>query len=403
MTAPVSRLIDTTLREGLQTPGVYLSLERKIEILAGLATAGVGEIEIGIASGGGPGLRPEVAELAATGLQITRALPGGVRLAVWCRARAADLEAAAALDVDVVSVCLPVSGVHLRSRLRRPAGWAVDQVGALAGLARRVGIRRLSLGLEDVTRADPALVARVLRAASTAGVDRVRLADTLGLATPLAVAALVTRCRRLFEGEVAVHAHNDLGMATANAVTALACGATGVDVSLLGLGERAGIARLEEVAACLLTAAGGGAGADPDAGDLARITRLSRALAEWTGRPPGPDRPLLGEDIFVCESGLHVDGLLKDPRSYQPYPPEMVGRRQEVRIGQHAGRGAVAAVLRRHGALPVTDDRIAGTTAAVRSRARLLGRPLTDDEVLSLAGSAPLAGGVPAPATGGLS
>jgi len=327
-------LVDSTLREGLQAPGVRLSLDRKLRLVDALAEAGIEEVELGPAVPAGNAGHSELSRL----VQGIRARHPALRVGMWCRALPDDVAAACDLGPDVVSFAMPVSDLHLRHRLGRSPQWAMEQVGVLADQARARGAETLSVGLEDATRAERHILDGVVRAARQAGVDRIRVSDTVGVATPGVLADLVLRCARRFPRAVGVHAHNDFGMATANAVAALDAGAAWADVSLLGLGERAGIARTQEVAAFRAVRAG-------RAGyDCRRLREACRLLASWLGRPIAPDAPVLGEDLFVCESGLHV-GLVKDPRTYQPYPPELVGARQQLQLGPGSGRNAVAAVL----------------------------------------------------------
>ncbi|MFN8075674.1 MAG: hypothetical protein U0Q15_09665 [Kineosporiaceae bacterium] len=335
--APAPRLIDTTLREGAQAPVPYLDPARVRALVAALGRVGVEELELGHvvadpALRGGPS-----ADLPQLVADAARLAPGA-RRAVWCRALPEDVLAAAAMAPDVVSFAVPVSDAHLKVRLRRDRPWALDAVARLTRLARAHGVPYVSVGLEDATRADPRFVAQVARAAGRAGADRVRIADTVGVAGPLRLAALVRTVRRRFDGEVAVHVHDDLGMATASSVAALEAGACWADSSVLGLGERAGIARTEEVAAWLVLAAGAGY-------DLRRLRHACHDLAGWVQRPVPEAAPVIGERVFACESGIHLDGLAKDPSLYEPFPPELVGARREWRLGRTAGRGAVRALL----------------------------------------------------------
>jgi homocitrate synthase NifV len=328
------RLVDSTLREGSQAPVAYLTTDQKRDVLAGLLRIGVEEIELGhIVTESA--YRPEpLADL----LELAAELGPGVRRAVWCRARPDDIEAAAALGPDVVSFALPVSDLHLTRRLRKSRGWALEQVGRLVAVARAAGVGYVSMGLEDATRADPDFIDQVVEAADAAGADRVRIADTVGIAEPGEITRLVGRVRAGFRGEIGVHIHDDFGMATAGAVAALQAGADWADVSLGGLGERAGIARTEEVVAWLVTRRG--AHYDPLA---ARQSALR--LMGWVGRVVQSNAPVIGPEVFACESGLHLAALAVDPATYEPFPPELVGAERLWRLGQGAGRAAVAALL----------------------------------------------------------
>lgn len=370
-------LVDSTLREGLQAPGVRLDGDQSAEVVDHLCRIGIEEVEIGPALGEGHCGRQAQRRL----VRRIRAEHPSVRLAVWCRALAVDVSTACALRPDLVTFALPVSDLHLRTRLRRSPAWAVQHLSVLADHARRQGARQVCVGLEDATRADPDVLERVLAAARRARVDRVRLADTIGVATPADIAALVARSAAVFDQQIAVHAHNDFGQATANALAALDAGAHWADVSLLGLGERAGIARTEEVAAFLALRRG-----RPYATQA--LAPACRRLAQWLQRPIAPDHPVAGDLIFTCESGVHLHGLDADPRTYQPYPPDRIGAQQQVRLGLAVGRAAVASQLRgrlhaAEGALASLDlDRL---TDEVRQEAVRRGRSLTTGEVVDLA------------------
>ncbi|MCV2393847.1 hypothetical protein OEB99_05960 [Actinotalea sp. M2MS4P-6] len=349
-------LVDSTLREGSQAPVRYLSRVERLDLVADLGAIGVEELELGHA----------VAEVAYDPAPLAELLAAAVdlapraRRAVWCRARPDDIEAAAALRPDVLSFALPVSDLHLTTRLRVDRAWALEQLACLVPLAHSA-VGYVSVGLEDATRADPAFVDDVVVAAARAGADRVRLADTVGVAEPGEIARLVARVRALFPGEVGVHVHDDFGMATAGAVAALRAGAHWADVSLTGLGERAGISRTEEVAAWLAVRCGGSY-------DLPAARTAAARLSARVGRPVPGHAPVIGDDIFACESGLHLAGLVADPATYEPYPPDLVGARRSWRLGQGSGRAAVAALA------PEIGGDLVAATALVRRAAEARGR-----------------------------
>lgn len=356
-------LVDSTLREGSQAPVAYLTSARKRAVVAHVLRIGVEEVELGHAVTE-PAYRPEpLVDL----LELAARLRPDVRRAVWCRARGDDIEAAAALGPDVVSFAVPVSDLHLSARLRKSRAWALDEVGRLVDLARSAGVGYVSVGLEDATRADLGHLDRVVAAADAAGADRVRIADTVGVAEPGEVVRLVERVRAGFRGEVGVHVHDDFGMATAGAVAALVAGADWADVSLTGLGERAGIARTEEVAAWLVARRG----ADYD---LLAAREAARCLTMRVGRVVPAHAPVIGSEIFACESGLHLAGLAADPATYEPYPPELVGAERLWRLGRGSGRAAVAALA------PDTAD-LTEAAASVRRAAGQHRRALRPVEV----------------------
>ncbi|SES02381.1 homocitrate synthase NifV [Propionibacterium cyclohexanicum] len=362
-----ARLIDSTLREGSQAVVPYLSCDQKAAVIAGLGRIGVEEIELGhavteLAYGSEP-----LAELMAI---AARTAPGA-RRAIWCRARAQDIRTAAALGPEVVSFALPISDRHLATRLHKDRSWALDQIGRLVGVAREAGVGYVSIGLEDATRADPGFLAEVSACAQVAGADRLRIPDTVGICSPAQLAQLVRSVKAHFGAQLGVHVHNDFGMATAGAVAALEAGADWADVSVLGLGERAGISRLEEVAAWLSLRAGCHY-------DLLAARQTAEMLSGWVSRPIGAQDPVIGSGIFTAESGLHVAGLAADPANYEPYPPELVGAKRSLRIGRNSGRAAVAAIV------PEAGDELLTMTARVRAEAARRDRALSPEELQAL-------------------
>ena len=363
-------LIDTTLREGAQTPGVLFSLAQKIRIARAVAAVGIEELEIGAAT-------PLDEDLPSL-LHALRDLDSCPRLALWCRCRTGDIIHAARLRPDVLSLSLPASERHIRARLGKDRAWVLGRLRESAHLARELGIPHLSLGVEDASRAEQGFLAELIAVALASGVGRIRLADTVGVLTPGAVADLVARQRRLHpDAELAFHGHNDFGMATANAVSALEAGAHWADVTVLGLGERAGCARLEEVAA-LLTLVQGQREYRVD-----RLAPLCALVAEASARAVPVNHPLVGQAIFSCETGLHVHGLLADPASYEPFPPERINSSRTLLLGAKTGSRAVAGYLARLGK-PVPAAALPGIVRHIRHLATKLGRPLLEAEVRNL-------------------
>ena len=332
-------LLDATLREGAQSPAARLTRRRQLAILRGLDEVGVEEAEIGCAA--------RDRDLAGL-VRAARRVAPRLRLSVWCRGLPADLALGAACGADVVHASLPVSRLHLERRLGKDSAWLMEQIPRAAeaarggNAARRAGAREVSLGLEDATRAEPAVLAAVCGRAREAGFDRIRLADTVSAASPGKLAVLVKLARISFAGPVGVHCHDDFGLASGNAIAALEAGADWADGCLLGGGERAGTARTEALCAFLATHAGGNS-------RLAQVPRLCRWAARALGRPIPAHAPVVGEAIWRVASGLHVDGLGKDPRTYEPFAPDLVGAERELLLGPQSGRGAVRQILRARG------------------------------------------------------
>lgn len=370
-------LIDSTLREGAQAYGVYFGKGNRRRLAELLARTGVDEIECGWLGQDTPGEGLEDF-LAWAREHLPGAQQGGPALSLWCPCREADVRAAAALArrglVQRLNIGAPSSAAHRQKRLGLSLLELRQRVRTVVATARDEGIEYVSVGLEDVSRAEPEEALGLARTAVSAGASRVRLSDTVGVLTPLTTAILVERFVRTLPVPVAFHGHNDLGMATANAVTALESGAAFVDVSALGLGERAGIAALEEVAGWASLRAGAGY-------ELSALRELCRLASLAARVPVARNRPLLGADVFAAESGLHVHGLMRDPALFEPFAPESVGGTRRVGLGAKSGGASLSAALTR---LRRQDGQDSGLLGRVRGLAESLGRPLTDTELLGV-------------------
>ena len=351
-------IIDTTLREGAQAPGVTFTPAVKLAIVAWLKKAGVDEIELGTAS---PlhGWLPELTEKARA------IVDGRCRLALWCRCKDEDIAFAATCRPDLLSLSLPASDRHLAERLRKDRSWARQTLARSVRLALSLGMPHISVGLEDASRAEPGFVIELAKIAKASGAERVRLADTVGICSPGSIAELVLAVKNAVSLAIGVHCHNDFGMATANSIAALEAGATSLDAAVLGLGERAGCCRLEE-AAGYLALVQGNRRYKPE-----HLPALCQMVAEAAGRSIAASHPLVGAEIFTCESGLHQHGLSVCPETYEPYAPERVGGTRSLRFGSKTGFRAVALQLAKHG-LHLEEHEIRQLTRQVRASSSAL-------------------------------
>ncbi len=366
---PNYHIIDTTLREGEQTPGLLFSLNEKKQILDGLVKIGIPETELGISSR----LHPCPASL----IDYCRSNHPHLKLSLWSRCREEDILHAAALSPDILSLSVPVSDIHLSDRLHKDRNWAQQTMITSIELARHKGLA-VSIGFEDATRSNPDFLVHMARMAAQHGAVRIRIADTVGIASPAQFTALITTLKNARIGcLMAVHTHNDFGMATANAITALDAGAEAVDAVVLGLGERTGCARLEEIVGYLSLAKG------VQALKAEYLKPLSRYVAAITGRTVAGNRPIIGEDIFTCETGLHLQGLQNKPETYEPFKPEKVQAERKLLFGAKSGRQAIQqrmSQLDTACSYHLSDQ----TIQAIRETAAGLRRPLSDAELIQL-------------------
>jgi isopropylmalate/homocitrate/citramalate synthase len=317
---------DTTLRDGEQTVGVVLDPQQKLDVALALAAAGVERIEAGF---------PRVSDDDREAVRLIVA--SGLRAEVWGFARAvrADVEALVELGVRASVVESPVSDLKLEA-LGVSRDEMLGRIREAVEFAAGEGVTVAYFGV-DGTRADPEFLRRAYETAVDAGAEEAVLVDTLGVATPEAVAELVGRARAWLGDDIPIHfhGHNDFGLATANAVAAARAGARWIHGTVNGMGERAGNANLAEVALALRALYG-----IETAVDLEAMRELSLETARLAGYALEPYKPLVGENLFTRESGA-VASQFHDPPAIEPYSSELVGAKRRIVLGKKSGLDSI--------------------------------------------------------------
>jgi isopropylmalate/homocitrate/citramalate synthase len=324
------------LRDGEQAPGVFFTLEEKLAIAAMLDATGVDLIDAGMPSVS----KEERAALAALVARNLRA-----RVAATVRALRSDVDLAVECGVKEVFLFMPVSPQHLQHKFGIDLDTARTRIDDAVGYAVERGLR-VHFVAEDSVRADPEQVAQVFDRVSELGAVSAIICDTVGVMTPQTIERYVRTLRAHMTRTLTlgIHCHNDYGLATANTLAAVSAGCTLVTSTVNGLGERAGNAVFEEVVCALDDLY------DAEVAiDKSMLNPLSQAVAQASGMFIMPTKPVVGHNVFRHESGVHVDGMLKDPSTYESICPEPLGRSHEYVLGKHSGSGLIDVLLAEKG------------------------------------------------------
>jgi len=318
-------ICDVTLRDGEQTPGVSFTCDEKKSIAHVLDNVGVEVIEAGF-----PIVSAEekkcVAEIAGMGLDA--------RVCCLARARKEDADCAIDCDVDLVSIFIATSDLHIRHKYKKPRDVVVRAALEIVEYVHDHGIA-VRFAAEDASRTDRGFLKDVFRQGEDHGAQLLSFADTVGCLTPLEMYEVMGDLVATVRAPVCVHCHNDMGFAAANTITAAEAGAFQLHTTVNGIGERAGNAPLESVLVALRMKAG------IERYDLTHLQELSKLVETASNIPVARTQPVVGAHAFSHESGIHIAAILDDPETYEYFPPEMVGGERKFILGKHSGSKAL--------------------------------------------------------------
>jgi homocitrate synthase NifV len=360
------KLDDTTLRDGEQTAGVVFANKEKVRIARLLDEIGVHQIEAGIAAMGGDE-RDTLEEIAHLGLDAS--------ILGWNRANIDDIRTSLDCGVDAVAISLATSDIHIETKLKKDRAWVLDSMRRAVAYAKESGVY-VSVNAEDASRTEMGFLIEYAQAAEAEGADRIRFCDTIGLMEPFRCYKAISELAQSTGLEIEMHTHNDFGMAVANAIAGIHAGATWVNVTVAGLGERAGNAALEEVVMALKYIEG----FEMDI-DSARFREIAEYVMSAAGRTIPDWKSVIGTNMFAHESGIHADGVIKNPQTYEVFAPGEVGLERQIVIGKHSGSRAIEMKFAEYG-IELTDADAADMLPMVRSMAVELKRSLFDKELL---------------------
>ena len=365
--APV-KLDDTTLRDGEQTAGVVFTNAEKVQIARYLDEIGVHQIEAGIPVMGGDE-REVIEEIAHLGLKAS--------VLGWNRANVADIKTSIDCGVDAVAISLATSDIHIETKLQKDRAWVLKSIREAVAYAKSEGVY-VSVNAEDASRTEFGFLLEYAAAAKAEGADRIRFCDTIGIMEPLRTYKVVRELIEQTGLEVEMHTHNDFGMAVANAIAGIHGGASWVNVTIGGLGERAGNAALEEVVMALKYVEG----LDLDI-ETKRFTEIVDYVMRAAGRTVPVWKPVVGSNMFAHESGIHADGVIKNPKTYEIFSPDEVGGERQIVVGKHSGSRTIEMKFAEYG-IPMTREEATALLPVVRTRTIELKRPMFDKELVAL-------------------
>lgn len=329
-------IVDTTLRDGEQTPGVSFDSRARMKIAGELNDLGVDIIEVGI---------PVMGDDEIQSIRRVNYMDLKSQLLTWNRVNKKDIDASLKTEIKNVHISVPASTILMEKKLKMSPPQVLSLTGEVVEYAIKKGCT-VSVGAEDASRADGKYLLELYKCAINGGAVRIRYADTIGKLSPFETYDIIDSLNKELNIPIDFHGHNDFGMATANALAAFKAGAHYISCSINGLGERAGNTPLEEIVMALLYMEKCETTINTE-----KLFEASKLVEQLSGRQTYPGKPIVGEEVFSHESGIHVDGLLKDKSTYEYLDPELLGRFNKFVLGKHSGKSAVIHIYEQMGFL----------------------------------------------------
>ncbi len=324
-------VFDTTLRDGEQTPGVSFTIDEKIKIAEQLDKLGVDVIEAGFPINS-PDEAKAVKKISSENFRA--------KICGLARCVKGDIDACIQCDVDRIHLFIATSDIHLKYKLKKSAEEALEQAVKAVEYAKAHGFE-CEFSCEDATRTEINRLLKFYKAVCDAGADIINVPDTVGVIDPDSMYVLISVLRANINRPISVHCHNDFGLAVANTLAGVKAGASQVHVTVNGLGERAGNASLEQVTTALALMYGVKVNIN-----LKLLTQTSKLVQKLSLIDLPPNHPIVGDNAFSHESGIHVHGVLEKATCYEPYPPELVGQSRRIVLGKHTGKHAVSSFIK---------------------------------------------------------
>ena len=362
------KIVDTTLRDGEQTAGVVFAKEEKIYIAKLLDEIGVEQIEAGVPVMGGDE-KDVIKKIVDCNLNSS--------IMGWNRAVIKDVKASLDCGVDAVAISISTSDIHIKHKLKTNREKVLIDMTKAVEFAKKNNLY-VSVNAEDSSRTERPFLVRFAKEAKNAGADRLRFCDTVGIMNPMETYKAIKYINNKVDIDFEMHTHNDLGMGTANAISGVMAGAEYVGVTVNGLGERAGNAALEEVMMSLKSSLN-----IDNNYDFSKLKALCEYVSIASGRELSPWKTIVGKNIFSHESGIHADGAIKNPLTYEIFSPEELGLERKIIIGKHSGTAAIKNKLKKY---DINIDKFTASKLLekVRHTSVSLKRALTEKELIDI-------------------